>query len=728
MIVESPTKARKIGSILGNEWVVKASMGHIVDLPSHELGVDPQTYSLSYVLSSRGTDVVASLRGLVRQAGEVYLATDPDREGEAIAAHLAVHLEIHRYQRVTFREITERGIRAALESPRQIDRNLVSAQEARRALDRLIGYRVSYPLSASAGLSLSAGRCQSPAVRLVVDRQINVDNHRPTGHFCASIEFEGGKWTAEWQTKPFLSPEHEYVLDRSLAERAASCRNVQVVNSSEATACTPPPAPFTTSSLLQAAGAVLGYSPSLTQTLAQKLFESGHITYHRTDNPNLSDDAVAAIQDFAKKQGWTVAALRRHWPAPQGAQEAHEAIRPTHVEVHLAGDDQEERALYGLIWMRAMASQLPDAEYSISTLDLTSLQDGQIFDFRARTSRLVSKGWQFLKTEETDDEDAEESSGDLPRLEPGTKILATNGKVLSHSTKPPQRYTETSLIRKLESLGIGRPSTFAAIVKHICDKHYVMIDKRQLTPTPAGTAVVDHLVGRFSFIDFEFTKELEQRLDLIAEGKTDYHTVVAALDRKLKEELDCLVRRRPDFPCPKCGQALRLISRKGRSFWGCSAYRQGCTVICEDNGGKPGAVVTRANKPSDKALAFARDIATQKGVTVPDGALCSSAELGAWIDRALDDRPVVRASPKQIELIQSLLSQGSAEPPKGWPSDVTAKAASAFIECNIKTGSGRRRRAQQAPSREARRRRETVNRSHQKSLLARASERGTEKK
>jgi DNA topoisomerase-1 len=698
MIVESPTKAKKIESILGYDWIVRASMGHVVDLPSGELAVEPRTYHLSYVLSPRGEQIIASLRGLVQKADEIYLASDPDREGEAIAAHIKTQLNINRYKRVTFSEITEKGIRAALQAPRQIDPRLVSAQEARRALDRLIGYRVSYPLSSNAGLSLSAGRCQSPAIRLVVERQLEIEDFKPTDHFSALAEFEDGKWSAEWKTKPFLGADDEYILDQPLAGRAASCRHFVVAGAAEKPQRKAPPAPFTTSSLLQAAGATLGYPPALTQSLAQALFESGHVTYHRTDSPNLSDDGIAAIQAHAKSEGWPIAEGPRRWPAPEGAQEAHEAIRPTHVALREAGEEEQQQALYRLIWRRAIASQLADAQYRVVTVDLEARSAGQKFEFQARSALLISQGWKIVTADDKadDEEQEEENNGQVPLLQRGTEITATGGKVLSRTTKPPRRYTETSLIRKLEQIGIGRPSTYAAIVKHICDKGYMTVQKRYLAPTSAGYSIVRHMLGQFSFIDYDFTKDLERRLDLIAEGKTDYLTVVSALDRTLDKELGRLALQTPAFPCPACGKALHLITANAHSFWGCDGYRDGCPVICENAEGKPGNMIKQTETPSDKALAFAQRIATENGLTIPEDTLASSGKLSTWINDALEKVPPRKASEKQLEFIRSIVEKHSVEPPKGWPDDVTAKEASDFIDRNVKTSKNTRTRNRRA--------------------------------
>jgi DNA topoisomerase I len=686
MIVESPTKAKKIASLLGDDWVVKASMGHIADLPDHELAIAPETYELHYVPSARGQDVINALLPLVKQAEEIYLASDPDREGEAISAHLKSNLNITSYKRVTFNEITEAAVHAAIDAPRQIDANLVSAQEARRALDRLIGFRVSPPLSSNAGMNLSAGRCQSPAVRLVVDRQAEIDNFKVTDHFSALVEFDDGGWTAEWNTKPFLGPDAPYVLDQSLAERAAACRAFTVTASSEKTQTASPPAPFTTSALLQAAGASLGFAPALTQALAQKLFEGGHITYHRTDSPNLSDDGIAAIQKFATEQGWPVCERPRHWPSPEGAQEAHEAIRPTHVETQKAGEGEQQEALYSLVWRRAVACQLADAEYRVITAELVSEAGGERFEFQARSSALTEKGWKIAcedNDKSTDEDEEETASGTLPLLDQGSAATAANGRLLRQATKPPVRYSETSLIRKLEHMGIGRPSTFASIVSHVCEREYVTVQKRFLYPAPAGIAIVQGLGGHFSFMDYDYTKDLEKRLDLIAEGKDDYLKVVSDLDSILDSELGGLANEAPRFPCPTCGKALHLINGKKGPFWGCSAFKDGCKFICQDDGGKPGAAIEHTDTPSEKALAYAHSLAEENKLALEPETLASAKLLGDWIDAAVKGAPPRMASDKQKQLIKSLIEKNNLELPKEGVDGLTLAKASAFLDAHL---------------------------------------------
>ena len=300
MIVESPNKIKKIKAILGSGWDVAASVGHIRDLPVKSLGVEPNTYRLEYQILERSESVVSQLRQRASRSEQVYLATDPDREGEAIAWHLQQVLNLRRYERVTFDAITENVIRAALKAPRQLNTNLVHAQEARRGADRLVGYQVSPALSNQTGIPrLSAGRVQSVALRLVVDRQREIEAFKETKHFGAEAIFDDGKWRAQWDTAPFLKEDEEYILDAALAEEAAKCRLFAVTAAATKPASKAPPPPFTTATLLQAASVTLGYKPEQTAQIAQRLFEEGLITYHRTDSQNFSAEALAEIRAYA---------------------------------------------------------------------------------------------------------------------------------------------------------------------------------------------------------------------------------------------------------------------------------------------------------------------------------------------------------------------------------------------------------------------------------------------
>jgi DNA topoisomerase-1 len=601
MIVESPNKVKKIKSLLGPGWDVAASVGHVRDLPQKSLGVTTPDYQLQYEFTERGKGVVDGLKTRAARAEAVYLATDPDREGEAIAWHLKETLKLKKYQRVTFDAITENVIHKALETPRQLDMNLVHAQEARRGADRLVGYRVSPALSRQTGIArLSAGRVQTVAVRLVVERQREIESFITTKHFGAEAIFEDGKWTAYWDTAPFLKKGEKYILDPALAEQAAQCRAFKVIDAATKKARQAPPAPFTTSTLLQAASVTLHYKPDQTAQLAQKLFEQGLITYHRTDSQNFSAEALAEIRAFAEANHLPIPAKARTWKSKASAQEAHEAIRPTHLEERAAGEDEAQRKLYSLIWNRAVASQLADAEYSVNTLRLEAQQEAQSFFWKSTGRTLILPGWRALTAKdaaEDADEHAEgkdDDNGKVPALAIGTALESSSTRVVNKQTKPPNGYTQASLIKKLESEGIGRPSTYPAILKNVLTRGYLTEGKKILFASELANLLIDALTGSFRFVEYDYTRALEQSLDDIASGKALYLTVVSALDTQLGAELgqfhiaarpelaahrpagEAPAADRPGTPCPKC-KIGRLRRPEGKDFFGCDQFRQGCT-------------------------------------------------------------------------------------------------------------------------------------------------------
>ncbi len=605
MIVESPNKVKKIQTLLAEGWEVLASSGHIRDLPEAELGLEGPGFALRYVFTPRrpipgqpgkhypgGEDRVARLAKAAKQASAVFLATDPDREGEAIAWHLRETLKLSpdRYWRVSFSAITAEAIAEALAAPRKIDSHLVAAQESRRALDRLVGWKVSPILRDRLGASASAGRVQSPTVRLVVERERAIRDFRPTIHWGAELEFAGG-WKAVWDTKPHLPPDGEYQLDRALAEEAAQCRRLVVIRYDEAIEKRSPPSPFSTSLLLQEASSRLKFAPEQTAKIAQKLFEKGHITYHRTDSVNFSEAAIREIRDFAAGQGWPLPDAPRRFKSKAGAQEAHEAIRPTHIDAAAAGDEADERQIYELIRRRSLASQLADAGDRVVTIRLQAEIGNPPYEFQCRHATAAEPGWRAI-AQDQDPEDREDEDIDSPHPAPslalGETLQALQGRILEKETKAPIRYTQASLIRQLESCGIGRPSTYPAILANVLRRGYVIEEKRRLKATPLGEALVAFLVeGNFSFIDIGFTRSLEEKLDLVADGKAAYLDIVSETARVLESEIDRKRQSPPLYPCPQCGSAL--IRRKGKAgyFWGCDGYKNGCKTTFPDQQGKP---------------------------------------------------------------------------------------------------------------------------------------------
>jgi len=626
MIIESPGKRKKLTEILGKlqpgvNWRIEASIGHVRDLPSKGNRLDQivtgikRDFTPVYELSERGTEVVRKLKKLAREADEIYLATDPDREGESISWHLQQALSLKNPIRITFNEINAPKVQAALAAPGRIDVKMVGAQEARRVLDRLVGYMVSPELRRQTGEPLSAGRVQSPAVYLVVQRERQIRAFVKTDHFGARLFFADAKmerWHADWETQPdFVSKESPYFMDKTIAQQIADTRHVLVESCEETEETRKPPAPLTTSLLQQAASNALRFNPKRTMELAQRLYEQGHITYMRTDNPNIGDDSMPELRSAAAALGIDVVAKRRTYKAKEGAQEGHPAITPSHWDVAEAGENPDEIALYQLIRNRAIGSQLAEARYAVRTVVLRAEDplDGKTVRFKASGRTVMEKGWlKLLDGDATDDRKDEEAPNTIPPLEIGQRLDVQEGKLLEKSTKAPPRYTEASLVKALEAEGVGRPSTYASIMENIIGRSYVELAGRYLKPTARGEQIVDALLGNFEFIQLGFTKELESDLDRIAAGKSSYKSVIERLYQKLKEEIEVQQSKVPDaprargdepsgqrktsisteYPCKRCGKPLVLREKKGGySFYGCSGFKEGCKTTYPNVNGKP---------------------------------------------------------------------------------------------------------------------------------------------
>ena len=601
MIIESPGKIPKLKAILGDGWQIAASVGHVRDLPKKEMGIEPPDFKPKYEITERGVSVIAKLKALAKDADVVYLATDPDREGESISWHLQQCLRLQNPLRVTFNEITPTAVKTALNSPRTIDVKRVAAQEARRVLDRLVGYMVSPELSRQTGERLSAGRVQSPAVFLVVERERQIQNFKVTNHFGAQIFFAYAKnqgdseteYSAEWLTKPnFATNDNPYFMDRAFATAVSEVKNAVVVSFEQTEAKRSPPAPFTTSTLQQAASVTLGLDPKSTMEAAQKLYEQGHITYHRTDNPNVSDDSLADIYAVAVKMGLDMAEKPRKFKAPEGAQEGHPAITPTHWEIEEAGETDEQRALYSMIRVRAIACQLADARYAVRTVRFESAVEklaDMTVEFEARGRTLVYSGWlKLLDGDQTDESKHEEPTNPIPDLIQGQRLTVAHGKLLEKRTQPPSRYTQASLIKKLESEGVGRPSTYESIMDNIISREYVKTQKKNLVPTDIGFLVSDSLTGKFQFIELGYTRQVEQELDRIASGEAGYKATIQNVHANLTRDIVALnLSVVPKHPCPSCGKPLHRMKGKEGYFWGCAAYPD-CKTTLPDDKGEPG--------------------------------------------------------------------------------------------------------------------------------------------
>lgn len=558
VIVESPAKAKTIEKFLGKDYKVASSFGHIADLPTKELGVDVEKdFKPKYVVNKDKKDVVRNLKKLAEASETVWLASDEDREGEAIAWHLAEELDLKpsKTKRIVFHEITKNAILKAIENPREIDYNLVNAQQARRVLDRLVGYELSPVLWRKVKGGLSAGRVQSVSVRLIVEREREIIDFKTKASYRIDAEFatlEGKSFKAKIPKNFETKEEAEAFLKQNIGAEYV------VADLTKKPAKKKPAPPFTTSTLQQEAARKLYFSVSKTMNMAQRLYEAGHITYMRTDSVNLSDEAKkGAAKEIQSAYGKEYLEPRNYKGKAKGAQEAHEAIRPTHFENHSVPAERDQQRLYELIWKRAIASQMSDAKLERTVVKIDA--DKHDKQFTANGEILIFDGFLKVYLEGTDDEE-EEQAGLLPAMKVNDKLDNNYISATERFTRPPARYTEASLVKKLEELGIGRPSTYAPTISTIQNRKYIekgsiegkerayaklvlkkdkysekslteMVgsDKGKLIPTDVGMVVNDFLVQHFSnILDYNFTAKVEQDFDDIAEGNEKWTKMMQA--------------------------------------------------------------------------------------------------------------------------------------------------------------------------------------------------------
>ncbi|OGI63496.1 DNA topoisomerase I [Candidatus Nomurabacteria bacterium RIFCSPLOWO2_01_FULL_41_21] len=580
LIVESPSKAKTIEKYLEGAFTVRASVGHIRDLPkSNKQAIDIEGGFIPHYEISKGKEkVVHELQGLAEKATEILLATDPDREGEAIAWHIEELLKKDfkvkaPIQRVAFYEITKEAVEEALRNPRKIDTALRKAQEARRVLDRLVGYDLSGLIWKKVRYGLSAGRVQSPALRIIMEREREIRGFVPEKFWRLLGLFETikkEKLTLECAEEP----RDEKLVSKILEVGKAGEWIVDSVKESEQKRS--PRAPFTTSTLQQTASSRLGYSPSRTMQIAQKLYEAGHITYMRTDSTTLSSSAQAQIiSQIKKKYGDKYVEARIFKTKSKNAQEAHEAIRPTHIDkIHAGTEDQQK--LYRLIWERTIASQMSDAKLLKTKVTAKIVGHNDLPTFGAVGSRLLFPGW--LEADlGSRGEDVE-----LPECkeEEKLKLLELNSE--EKFTEPPGRYSEAGLIKELETRGIGRPSTYASIMRTLEEREYVRKEGRTLFPTDVGEVVSDFLENNFAkYISDTFTAEMEDELDEISRGEREYEKTLRDFyvpflkEVKSKEKLDKATNL-GDAPegikCPKCGGKMIIKLARAGKFYSCANY------------------------------------------------------------------------------------------------------------------------------------------------------------
>ena len=559
VIVESPAKKKIIQGYLGKDFVVESSIGHIRDLPKKGgMAIDIENgFTPNYVISEDKAKVVSNLRSIAKNAETVWLATDEDREGEAIAWHLteALKLDAKKTKRIVFHEITKKAILYAVEHPRKLNTNLVNAQQARRVLDRLVGFELSPVLWRKVKQGLSAGRVQSVAVRLIVERENEITNFTTVSSFKVTAFFVNleGKIVKAELSKRFHNYEDAYQFMQKCVDA-----NFVVSSLVQKPAKRSPVAPFTTSTLQQEASRKLGFSVNQTMIIAQKLYEAGKITYMRTDSVNLSNDAIfSAEEEIGSNYGKEYFQRRVYSNKSKGAQEAHEAIRPTYINNKTVEGDNSHKRLYDLIWKRTIASQMTDAKFDRTTVKINLSNTEE--HFVAKGEVITFEGFMKVYLEGKDDNN-DEQEGVLPKIEEGDKLVISKAIASEQFSRPPARYAEASLVKKMEELGIGRPSTYAATITTVQKRGYVEnenrdgiervskvitleqgeleksektfitgAEKKKLFPTDVGIVVNDFLVEHFSDImEYSFTASVETEFDEIAEGKKVWNQMIAA--------------------------------------------------------------------------------------------------------------------------------------------------------------------------------------------------------
>lgn len=622
VIVESPSKAKTIEKYLGSEYMVRASVGHVRDLPkSNKAAIDIEGgFIPRYEITPGKEKVISEIKSIAKKADQVLLATDPDREGEAIAWHVSevLGLDSKKVKRVVFYEITENAVKEAIQNPRNIDDDLLKAQEARRVLDRLVGYDLSGLIWKKVRYGLSAGRVQSPALRIIMEREREIRAFIPEKFWTITADVLTEKkkpLTLTCSIEPKTKEETDNILE--LAKGGPPAGGWKVLDVKETNAKRAARAPFTTSTLQQAASTRLGFSPANTMRIAQKLYEAGEITYMRTDSTNLSKEAQIEIAKvIEKKFGASSVEIKNFKTKSKNAQEAHEAIRPTKFSKEFAGHTDDQKKLYKLIWARTVSSQMISADILKTKISAEAHKDAP--EFNANGSRVVNPGW--LEA----DPAARGEDFELPEVKPNEKLSLEKIEAKAKETTPPNRYSEAGLVKELEKREIGRPSTYASIIKTLQDRGYVTKEGKTLFPTDTGDVVSSFLETNFTdVISDTFTAGMEEKLDEISRGERDYTKTLTEFytpflkEIKIKDKeigkITNMGEAEEKFKCPKCNE--KMIIKLGRSgkFLSCHKYPD-CTgsrtidgdemkgpeetgEICPDCGEKSGGkLVTRQSK------------------------------------------------------------------------------------------------------------------------------------
>jgi DNA topoisomerase-1 len=614
IIVESPTKAKTISKFLNGKYRVESSFGHIRDLPSRELGVDLENeFVPKYVIPTKAKKTVTALKAAANKAGEVILASDEDREGEAIAWHLAQALKLddHKAKRIVFHEITKAAIEEALKHPRNIDLNMVDAQQARRVLDRLVGYKLSPFLWKKVAKGLSAGRVQSVATRIIIEREKEIKAFQKEDYWTISADLnKDGKDNFQADLLKINGKSFDKLsIKEADAEKIKTILEVcsyTISKTEKKNLSKSPAAPFTTSTLQQAANRHLGYSAKQTMTVAQKLYEKGHITYMRTDSLNLSPKFISEAKD------WIIDNLGKEYYSggrvfknkSKNAQEAHEAIRPTealaapeNLKSQLEGSEEK---LYRLIWQRSVASQMSAASLEATIIDAEAKSAQENYILRANGQTIIFPGYLKVWPEKTKEQL-------LPVLKAGDALNLDKIISEAHSTNPPARYSDAGLVKEMEKYGVGRPSTYAPTIATIIARNYVERDEnKRLKPTEIAFVVTDLLIAHFpKIVDYQFTAQMENNLDEIAEGQKKWQPVIGEfyedfsknLENKYQEinKSDIMPEEQSEEICDKCGAKMLIKTGRYGKFLACSAFPD-CRNIKKMGGG------AASDKPVDPKI------------------------------------------------------------------------------------------------------------------------------
>lgn len=690
-IVESPGKVKKIQGYLGNQFKVAASVGHIRDLPAKSMGINFGDWKIQYELTDKGKGVFKKMNALAKNANKIYLATDLDREGEAIAWHLAVMLRIppEKILRVKYNAITRDAVINAIRNPERLDMNLVRAQEARRAIDRLVGYTVSPAVSRSLNQRLSAGRVQSVAVRLITDRWRDNQNFVPQDYFGATLDFAG--FSADWNSKPYLQDGEKYNFDRDLASNAASVEQIKVVAVESKKTTKKPPAPFTTSTMQQTAVKKLGMDTELVMKLAQELYEASLITYHRTDSVELSPEAVHSIREYASSQGLPVPETPNSFKSKSGAQEAHEAVRPVDIQNQsVSGVSSQASELYELIHRQALLSQLKPASLIKKTVTLQSIDER--FEYLAKGSTVIDKGYLVV--------DGASDDVILPEMSEGDCLDVIEGHIKEQKTKAPPLFDEASLLNELERLGIGRPSTWASIIKVIKIRKYIALSKKKFVPTETGQTLRNALDG-FAFLEYDFTDGIEEQMDAIARGEDNYKSCVTRVFNTVLEDM------RTHFDYEGDGESFFVPAEK-RDYQPSQKQIDAVNRMADalglevndvnlDSGlavseflEKNYAAYKLTFKPSEKQISYAEEIADAVGVELDDVTKSSAVKLSAFIEQykkaMLAKKP---PSDKQKAFAEKIANENGVDLPGDYA--VNSVVCSEFIDKHM-GGSKKKRR------------------------------------